>query len=113
MQKDTFLIDDTENQFARDISFKNALAGKLWFNSKRNANPLFKELKGDYKKKLPEPEKKESKPEDKKGEDKKGENKQEDKKGEDKKEDKKEENKKEEEKKNEENKQEEKKEEKK
>lgn len=48
--------------------FKEAVAGKLWFNSKKNANPLFKELKGDYKKKLPEAEKKkeEEKKEDKK-----------------------------------------------
>ncbi len=45
------------------------MAGILWFNTKKNANPLFKELNGDYKKKLPEKPKKE---EDKKGE---GENK--------------------------------------
>jgi len=68
MEKDTFFQDDTENEFAREIMFKEAVAGKLWFNSKKNANPLFKELKGDYKKKLPEAEKKkeEDKKEDKK-----------------------------------------------
>ncbi len=88
MEKDTFLIDDTENEFVKDISYKRTLAGKLWFNSKKNANPLFKELNGDYKKKLPEPEKKpeDNKPEEKK-EDKKEDNKPEEKK-EDKKEDK-------------------------
>jgi len=68
MEKDTFFQDDTENEFEREIMFKEAVAGKLWFNSKKNANPIFKELKGDYKKKLPEAEKKkeEDKKEDKK-----------------------------------------------
>lgn len=58
MEKEVFLQDETENEFAKDITHKFAVAGKLWFNTKKNANPLFKELKGDYKKKLPEPEKK-------------------------------------------------------
>lgn len=92
IDKKDLLLDDSENQFAREIIYEGKVAGKLWFNTKKNANPLFKELKGDYKKKLPEVEKKEeNKGEDKKGEDNKGEGKQ----GEDKKQQKKEDDKKE------------------
>lgn len=68
MDKKDLLLDDSENQFAREIIYEGKVAGKLWFNTKKNANPLFKELNRDYKKKLPVAEKKE----EKKGEDKKG-----------------------------------------
>ena len=54
MDKKDLLIDDTENQFAQEIIYDRKVIGKLFFNTKKNANPLFKELKGDYKKKQPE-----------------------------------------------------------
>lgn len=61
IDKRDLLQDESENEFAKEIVFEGKVAGKLWFNTKKNANPLFKELKGDYKKKKPEPEKKEEK----------------------------------------------------
>ena len=44
MEKKDLLLDDSENEFAKEILFEGKVAGKLWFNTKKNANPLFKEL---------------------------------------------------------------------
>lgn len=80
IDKRDLLQDESENEFAKEIVFEGKVAGKLWFNTKKNANPLFKELKGDYKKKKPEPEKKEEKKQEKKEEKKEEEKKEQEKK---------------------------------
>ena len=82
MEKKDLLLDDSENEFAKEIVYEGKVAGKLWFNTKKNANPLFKELKGNYKKKQPQAEKKEEKKEQKKEEKKEEEKKSEKKDGE-------------------------------
>ena len=90
--KHKLLEDDEESQWKEELIFKDKVCGTIWFNTRGNkANVVFKELKGDYKKNQPAPEKKE--------EEKKEEKKEEEKKEQEKKEEKKEEEKKEEEKK--------------
>lgn len=76
MPKEDFLVDKSKEQdFAREIGHKFEQAGKLRFNSIIGANPVFKELNGQYKKKTPEQLAAEQKKPDETKPDKKGEEK--------------------------------------
>ena len=86
-------MDEYENEFKEELIFDKKVAGTIFFNTKFGAaNVVFKELKGDYKKKKAEEKKKDD---DKK----EGDKKEGDKKDDDKKEEKKDDDKKKEEKK--------------
>ena len=41
MHKSDLLLDELENDFVKELLFDGKVAGKMWFNTKKNANPLF------------------------------------------------------------------------
>jgi hypothetical protein len=56
--KEKLILDDNESEFKQEIIFDGKVAGTVWFNTKaKGTNVVFKELNGDYKKKIQTAEK--------------------------------------------------------